>query len=47
MKHTAYCVRCKTKVEVKHPKFHSARVSGLCSKCGGKVSVFVKTDKKQ
>ena len=46
MDYSAYCVRCHKKVKVVKPVIkpvvHTRRVSGTCSHCHGKVSVFIK-----
>ena len=39
---TAYCMKCKSKVEMKDPKAIThpngrAAIQGVCPKCGGKV----------
>lgn len=39
---TAYCVKCKRKVEIKNPrqvtlKNNTPAVQGICSNCGAKV----------
>lgn len=47
----AYCVKCKSKVEVKEPKEVKMKngrlaISGSCSKCGTKVfKIKSKADK--
>ncbi len=47
----AYCVKCKTKVEVKDPKEVTMKngrtaINGTCSKCGTKVfKIKSKNDK--
>ena len=45
-----YCVKCKTKREVKHVKIHrpakAYRVSAVCVHCGSKVSSFIKKPSK-
>lgn len=46
-KPTAYCVKCKKKVEIKNPKKVTLKngrkaISGTCPNCGTKVYVFTK-----
>lgn len=48
----AWCVKCKTKREMKNPKLTTAKngrlmYRGTCSKCGTKMNLFTKGDGKK
>ena len=50
--YSAFCVRCKEKVEVKDPRIEEMKnsrgvrnaVKGTCPKCGIRLSAFIKKE---